>query len=383
MKIEQKFIKVEEIFDGYYDNEEGGVGGYGGKLDIRPPYQREFIYEIKRQVAVVDSVIHKYPLNVMYWAKRTHCKSGKLYEVLDGQQRTLSLLHFIEGRFSVTVDGTSYFFNTLPERLKNRILKYELVIYFCEGDDEDTLRWFQRINIQGEPLSQQELLNALHGCQWVQSAKGYFSKVNGAGAIMGKPFFPRSAKLKRQEYLREAIKWHCYAAPTKKKPTVSEYMAEHQSKDTIDATELWLYFKGVVDWVQKMFGYPRETAKAVNWGKMYAKYRDSKLDPIAVQQELNELMENEYVGSASGIYEYILAGSNEEYLLNLREFSYEDKIKRYEEQKGLCGVCEEHFEFDEMEGDHNHPWIKGGKTIKSNLKMLCKDCNRTKSDKVN
>ena len=80
MKIELKKITVRNLVKGYHDDGEGGVVGYGGKLDIRPPYQREFIYSGKQRDAVIETINNDFPLNVMYWAVR----DDGTYEVIDG-----------------------------------------------------------------------------------------------------------------------------------------------------------------------------------------------------------------------------------------------------------------------------------------------------------
>ena len=72
MNIDLLEIKVSELADGYIDNIEEGVFGYGGKLDIRPPYQREFVYKDKQRDAVINTVTKNFPLNVMYWVGQEH-----------------------------------------------------------------------------------------------------------------------------------------------------------------------------------------------------------------------------------------------------------------------------------------------------------------------
>src|SRR5919204_2052605 len=97
MKIELHEIAVEKLTDGFADNAEKGVVAYGGKLDIRPPYPREFIYKDKQRDAVIDTVRKDFPLNVMYWAVR----GDGHFEVIDGQQRTLSICQYVNGYFSI------------------------------------------------------------------------------------------------------------------------------------------------------------------------------------------------------------------------------------------------------------------------------------------
>jgi hypothetical protein len=61
MKIELKEITVQDLTEGYQDNDEAGVVGYAGKLDIRPPYQRELIYKDKQRDAVIDTITKDFP----------------------------------------------------------------------------------------------------------------------------------------------------------------------------------------------------------------------------------------------------------------------------------------------------------------------------------
>jgi len=172
MNIELHEIPVRELTAGYEDNDEAGVVGYGGKLDIRPPYQREFIYKDKQRNAVIDSLRKDFPLNVMYWAVR----SDGNYEVIDGQQRTLSICQYVNGEFSI--DGLA--FHNLQDDQQQQILDYWLMVYFSSGTDSEKLDWFRTINIAGEEHTDQELRNAVYAGPWTADAKRYFSKTGCA-----------------------------------------------------------------------------------------------------------------------------------------------------------------------------------------------------------
>ena len=116
MKIDLTRITVRDLVEDYHDDGEGGVRGYGGKLDIRPPFQREFIYKDKERNAVIDSILKGFPLNVMYWADR----EDGTFEIIDGQQRTISAAQYVNGDFSH--DGL--YFHNLPEPTRQaRILE--------------------------------------------------------------------------------------------------------------------------------------------------------------------------------------------------------------------------------------------------------------------
>ena len=67
MNIELKEITIRELVEGYRDSNEEGVVGYGGKLNIRPKYQREFVYKDKQRDAVITTIIRTFiqiPLNI-------------------------------------------------------------------------------------------------------------------------------------------------------------------------------------------------------------------------------------------------------------------------------------------------------------------------------
>jgi hypothetical protein len=364
MKIELNEITVRDLTTGYKDNNQKGVVGYGGKLDIRPPYQREFIYKDKQRDAVIYTVTNEFPLNVMYWAVR---EDGD-FEVIDGQQRTISICQYVEGDFSVDFSGNKLAFHNLTEDKKEQILNYKLMVYFCSGSDSEKLEWFKTINIAGEKLTDQELRNAVYSGSWVSDAKRYFSK-NGCTAYkIGSDYLNGSAI--RQEYLETAIKWISNGE-------IEDYMSEHQHDQ--NANDLWIYFQSVITWVSINFTKKRKFMKGVNWGTLYNTYKDEKLDIKKIEEETAKLILDDDVSKKSGIYPYILT-RNEKYL-SIRSFTPAMKQKVYEKQKGICFICKKKFEISQMEADHITPWHEGGKTNEENCQMLCKECNRRKSGK--
>ena len=361
MKIEMHTITVRELVDGYVNSEEEGVVAFGGKLDVRPKYQREFIYRPEQQEAVVDTLTKGYPLNVMYWAVR----EDGTYEVIDGQQRTLSICEYVAGRFAYMFR----YFGNLAENEREQILDYGLTVYFCEGTESEKLEWFKTINIAGEELTEQELLNAVYAGPWTADLKRYFSRSAGPAYGMGNRYM--KGEPIRQDYLATVLKW-------KSGGDVKSYMALRQHEPS--AMEEWLYFKGVMDWVQTLFPKYRKEMKGLEWGSLHDEFAGGKYDPAALEKSIVELMEDDDVQKKSGIYEYLLSGRERERLLNIRAFTPSQKRAAYERQKGKCPKCGKHFAIEEMEGDHIAPWSKGGKTVPENLHMLCRDCNRRKSD---
>lgn len=358
MKIELKEITVRELTNGFQDNEENGVVGFGGKLDIRPPYQREFVYKDKQREAVIDTITKNYPLNVMYWADN----GNGTFEVIDGQQRTISICQYVNGDFAYFFK----YFHNLQKDEQEQILNYKLMVYLCSGTDSEKLEWFKTINIAGEKLTDQELRNAVYSGSWVSDAKRYFSK--NSRPKIGDEYLNGVAN--RQEYLETAINWIS-------KGNIVVYMANHQHNPT--AIELWNYFSSVISWTKATFPNYRKEMKGIAWGLLYNEFKDQKLDPKKLEQQIADLMQDEDVTNKKGIYEYVLTGRERH--LNIRAFTDNQKREAYERQKGICPVCTEHYELAGMEADHITPWHLGGKTSAENCQMLCKDDNRRKSGK--
>lgn len=365
MQIELHKISVRDVVNGYRDSAEEGVVAYGGQLDIRPKYQREFVYSGKQRDAVIDTVKKGFPLNVMYWVK----KEDGNFEVLDGQQRTISIAQFVNGDFSIEFNGRTAMFHNLTKEEQEQILNYELMVYFCEGTDKEKLDWFKIINIAGEKLTDQELRNAVYTGTWLSDAKLKFSKTNcaayllandGGQLVTGSPI--------RQEYLETALRWIS-------NDEIEEYMARHQHD--ADAEELWQYFQRVIEWARTLFTNYRKEMKDLEWGILYNTFKDTSFDADALEGEVARLMEDEDVTNKKGIYEYVLSGN--ERALSVRAFKDKEKREAYERQKGICPRCKEHFDLAGMEADHITPWHEGGRTVAENCQMLCKNCNRTKS----
>lgn len=369
MKVKQETITVSDLTNGYVDNNEEGVRGFGGRLDIRPPYQREFIYKDAQRDEVIRTATKEFPLNSMYWAVR---EDGD-FEIIDGQQRTISLCMFVNSDFSVPgLFGVKEprFFHNLPADKQTAILDYKLTVYQCNGTNDEKLEWFKTINIAGEKLLPQELRNAVYAGKWTMDAKKYFSRTGCPAYTLGGKYMDGAPI--RQAYLEKVIRWIS-------DNNIDAYMGTHQHDE--NAEPLWDYFESVIDWTKKVFPKYRDAMKGIPWGDLHRQFKDHNLDAAALEKRVAELMEDDEVDSDKGVYLYVLTG--EERHLNLRQFSKKQKAAAYERQGGKCAnpKCKKPFSLKEMEGDHIKPWSKGGKTTDENCQMLCEPCNRRKSDK--
>lgn len=378
MKIELQKVTVRDLTQGYEDNEELGVCGYGGKLDIRPPYQREFIYDDKKRAAVIATIKKGFPLNVMYWATRDDDVEVP-YEVMDGQQRTISICQYVNGDFAYN----SQYFHNLTNSEQKEILDYELMVYVCSGKDKEKLDWFQTINIAGERLTEQELRNAVYAGPFVSDAKRYFSKSNCAAYNMGRYLMNGSPI--RQDYLETALKWIANSQSKQgMNVTIDGYMAKHQH--TPNATQLWQHFSKVITWVTATFDVKKRKTimKGIDWGKLYDRFGETILDKVALDKEVGRLVVDNEVQNKKGICSYVL--TRDERDLGLRTFPDDIKLEVYERQHHHCNnpKCPNknvEFEISEMEGDHIIPWCDGGRTVIENCQMLCRECNRRKGSK--
>ena len=366
LKIELKEITIREIVDGYKDHGIDGVVAYGGKLNVRPAYQREFVYNDEQQKAVMDSILQGYPLNVMYWCEN----EDGTYEVLDGQQRTLSFCKFHDNQYSIIHNNVLRQWHSMPYDIQEQILNYKCMIYVCRGTDTEKLNWFKVINTAGEVLYEQELRNACYTGTWLTDAKRYFSKNNCAAYAIGNKLI--SGHVNRQDYLERALDWIKDAQGMKK---IEEYMLLHQHDP--NALELWTYYTSVINWVNALFPKYRVPMKGLKWGLLYNKFHHIMYDPVELEEEVKKLMADDEVQDKKGIYTYVF--THDEKYLNLRAFTDTEKMTMYERQEGICPICKEYFLIEQMEGDHITPWVEGGKTTIDNGQMLCRNCNRRKS----
>lgn len=364
MKIALQNIRIADLVAEYSDKGESGVTGYSGKLNIRPAYQREFVYGPKERDAVIDTVRKGFPLNTMYWA----VADDGGYELMDGQQRTISICQYVHREYSVAIDGNPFGFANLPKERQQQILDYELSVYVCEGTDQQKLDWFRVINIAGKPLYDQELRNAIYTGPWLAAAKTWFSKSGAPAAAIGNKLLKGSPI--RQDYLETVLDWISDGK-------IEGYMAAHQHDQ--NANELWSYFQAVINWVNLTFPNYRKEMKGVAWGPLYNRFKDVPQDTAKLEAEISRLMRDEDVTKKSGIFDYVLSGN--ESALSIRAFTDNMKREAWERKGGTCSVCTKQFAIEEMEADHIDPWHEGGKTIAANCQMLCKSDNRRKSGK--
>lgn len=368
-------VRIGDLLVGYFEDESTSrVVALDGKLDVRPEYQREYVYNEAQRNAVINTVLNGFPLNIMYFVERP----DGTYEVLDGQQRIISICRYGTNQYSVKVPTPTGGFNTLnyPNLFDEQLEafnNYELKVYVCEGTEKEKTEWFQIINIAGEELEKQEILNAVYHSKWLTDAKSVFSRHNcAAHKYFGKYM---AGDYKRQKYLETVFSWAAHAENLHGKDAIEKFMQNHRADNNAD--KLWQYYENVFKWVQTIFGKRIDKSmKGVKWGILYNEHKDDNLEPKRIQEKMLLLLADSEVTKKSGVYEYLLTG--DESCLSLRQFSNEEKITMYARQRGECAICNKMFDISDMHGDHVISWAKGGKTTLENGQMLCTTCNLKK-----
>lgn len=392
MKAKSLNIPLRELFKGYINNDEEGVWAYDGKLCVRPSYQREYVYDEKRRNKVMDTIRKGMPINIIWFAK----VGEDSYEVMDGQQRIISILNYLNGSYSKydNLLDMIYFFQNLPKEEQEKVLDYEIEVKIFEGSSNEKLDWFKTINIGGLVLEDQELRNAAYTGPWLEDAKRHFSKTNCVAYQKGKDYIKGNPI--RQEYLETVLYWKAHADGFNikdKGSAIEQYMSIHQHDE--NAEELWDYFLKVINWIQLNFSTYYKEMKGLEWGNLYNRYHSQDYNTIALEKKVKDLMANDEIQAKKGIFEYLLGGEVEEKLLNPRKFSesmkrtaferqkklWKDEANPLEPNKSVCPLCHNKFEFKDMEGDHILAWKFGGRTELDNLQMLCRKCNKEKSSK--
>ncbi len=380
-------ISVGDICDGFVYNELEGKGlyGLGGKLTIQPEYQRNYIYADaggKKEAAVIESLLKGYPLGLIYFNKVAKDK----FEVLDGQQRITSIGRFVTGKFAIMDNGNPKNFDSLPADQQAGIMNSKLLVYECEGTETDIKKWFETVNIAGVPLNDQELLNAIYSGPFVTLAKAEFSNSQNANVQKWSAYIKGSAN--RQEFLERALDWVS-------KGDIDGYMNAHRKVGNIE--ELKTYFNSVIDWVSSVFIDVENEMRGLEWGRLYELYHKKPFDPKKVSAAVRKLYDDPYVRSPKGLFEYILGGSRDTKLLDVRVFDDATKRSVYSQQtrgaeaKGIsnCPHCaigrdankKRIWKLSEMDADHVTAWSKGGKSSARNCQMLCITHNRAKGNR--
>lgn len=380
-------LTIRDIVQGFVYNEYEGRGlfGWSGNLVIQPEYQRNYIYaDGKRDVAVIRSILKKYPLGTLYFVKT---KSGK-YEVLDGQQRITSFGRYITGKFAIEDENEiPQYFTSLPEDKQKIIMDTPLLIYICEGEESEIKEWFKTINIVGVPLNNQELLNAIYSGPFVTLAREEFSNSQNANIQKWSAYI--KAEVLRQGYLETALDWISGGH-------IENYMSKHRFDNNIN--ELKTNFSSVIDWISSVFSDVENEMRGLEWGRLYKEYHKTPYNPKEVSSKVHKLYADESVKNRRGIFEYILGGCQDTKLLDIRIFEESTKKIVYtrqtneakEKQISNCPLCalsnnasmsKKIYKISEMDADHVSAWSRGGATSIENCMMLCKSHNRAKGNR--
>lgn len=405
----EKIFTLGEIAKGYSDKSEDNVGGVttmDGYINIRPKYQRAFIVEKdkKWRSRLIDSVLNGRPIGNFYFA----AKDNGYYEVLDGQQRLMTLCAVIsngnEGTISYVDEKDGRIkegaFNNLPPKWQKKIKDYKLKVYLCYGEEEGMLNWFTTINQPHSELTKQEIRNAVYCGTFVEDAKRLFSKTKANSAPTSEfqdhdsPYyfdkFSHSLKLERQDFLERVIDWVSRPMseynPRKKNETgdekeerINNYMSIHRNDANADS--LVIGYKKIVDWAYRTFDediIKQKGVRGCDWGELYALFGHKTFDLEKINREMDELLDNNSIARTQNVAKYVLAGkqTNDEdeniryKLLNVKGLTERERNKLYKMQGGIDPIDGRHYDIKDMQAHHIVPIYAGGETKLGNMVLL-------------
>lgn len=402
-------ILIKDICKGYVDNslnDEGGITSMDGRLNIRPRYQRTYIVEDNKvwKENLINSILCGYPINRIYIGvdkENTKDKSFSEWalEMLDGQQRTITICKFINDAFSIKIDSNIVYYSGLSEEYKNRIMNYPLDATYCIGNEEARIKWFKRINQPNSLLTDQELRNSTYIGTFTEDAKKYFcatssraiKEINDKEEKYCITRYTTMKSIERCDFLEVALDWASYLAykdlrdDDNKDERICRYMAQHQHDE--NANELINTYKTVIDWVVDTFwngkeGYPSvKTFEKVEWGRLYSEFGATELTPDKKREYTEQCLEigdpnTPYYKKPHGVYEWVLRGSKDSEIntyLEIMDFSKKDINIMYAQQNGIDPIDGKKYSLHEMDGHHIISRRSGGMSTIDNCVLLSKD----------
>ncbi len=158
IKIERNQFSIYEIKRKYEKQ----------RLYLDPSFQRHFVWSLKQQSELIESVIMGIPLPLVYLAEN---RDGQLV-VVDGRQRLTTFIRFLDNKFRLSrlsilteLNGKNYAeLDCDNPNYISTIEDYQLVVQVIKYPTPDRIRFdiFDRVNRGGTPLNKQEMRNALY-----------------------------------------------------------------------------------------------------------------------------------------------------------------------------------------------------------------------------
>lgn len=401
MEIKERFITIGEFVKGYVNNDEtdeGGVFTMNNTVCIRPYFQRSYIRANDKawKQNLIYSILRGYPISLIYLG----ANEDGTYDMIDGQQRSITICDFVNHAFSIEIDNKVYNYGNLPQIYKDKFDSYKLRINDCIGNEATKLKWFEIINQPISELEQQELRNAVYPGEWLEKNKKYFSAPTSkiTKEVNDKSHNNRYAayrycanpQIERQDILQLALDWASASEfpdmideDTQKRAMhkrIELYMTKHQHDSDNTLID---FYKNVIDWIWATFldldnnphssrnikGTPH-SMENVDWGRLYYLYHDKYYDTKYLSKRVIELISDNDIQQKKGIYEYLLTGEKNEKYLQIRKFSNEEKEQMYHYQGGIDPIDGKHYLLDEMETHHIKAWSNGGRTVIDNCVLL-------------
>ncbi|GMO34906.1 MAG: hypothetical protein Ta2B_15240 [Termitinemataceae bacterium] len=342
-----------------------------GKIKSDIDLQREIVYSEEKQILVIDSIVNDIPLPAFYFWKN----ESDVLEVLDGKQRIEAITQFVHNN----LEYEEKLWKQSSPQIQTKINETELSVIISSGDVELKRKIFYRINTLGVPLSDFEVLNGLYSGEYLRGITSFVKQDKETIRVFGS----NSRGKVQYDLLKLIVRFF--------EPDcgVSDYVEKQQNKTFVDDQKK---IKPFINFVREIFN---DYANKDILFYLARRYLKNKSIWINKKDEINNVVKlyiksDYYKLTKNKTQDYekiILATIDGQTVDTKRAFSQEDKEELLQasqkNDEGLfqCNGCQQHYDKSLLEVDHIVPWSLGGRTDLTNAQLLCRNCNRRKSNK--
>lgn len=139
-----------------------------GQLNLDPPYQRRSVWTLKDRQFFLDTIFRNYPSPAIFLHKTISETGQATYHVVDGKQRTETILEFVQDKLRLSkdygdtrLDGKKWSDLQGETELKTKFWNYQITVELIDVVDGSLVNEvFDRLNRNSRRLTNQELRHA-------------------------------------------------------------------------------------------------------------------------------------------------------------------------------------------------------------------------------